>query len=144
MLKNPLRLFLLTCAMMAVAAPMGTLQLEIDDLLRFSKTKMTVKAGASVTLVLKNSGRIPSIKHNWVLLKPGTSVTRFGNLAMSAEATGHIPDQMADAVVAHTEPAAAGQTVTVSFTAPNEKGDYIYICSFPGRYSVSKGILTVE
>jgi azurin len=36
-----------------------------------------------------------------------------------------------------------GQKTTITFQAP-EKGDYDFICSFPGHVALMNGIFTVE
>ncbi len=122
--------------------PRQTVDLAADDLLRFDKALIHVKKGTEVTLVLKNSGRLSRLRHNFVLLKPGTDLERFGNAAMNAKGEG-IPSAMKDAVVAFTGFAEAGQSVRTTFLAA-ESGTYEYLCSFPGHASVFHGKLVVE
>ena len=33
---------------------------------------------------------------------------------------------------------------TIHITAPKEKGDYTYLCAFPGHWMVMNGVLKVE
>ncbi len=117
--------------------------IECDDLLRFSQTIIKVKAGEEITIQLKNTGKLPRLQHNFVLLKQGTNLALFGNEAMKAKDEDYIPPRMKDQIIAHTSMIAAGQTAAVTFTAP-ARGVYDYICSFPGHHSVSKGKLVVE
>ena len=52
-----------------------------------------------------------------------------------------MPDD--DAVLAATDMSEPGETVSVTITAPSEPGDYRYICTFPGHYTVMQGTMTV-
>jgi azurin len=36
-----------------------------------------------------------------------------------------------------------GQTLTVQFKAPEEPGEYPYVCTFPGHWRVMNGIMHV-
>jgi azurin len=48
-------------------------------------------------------------------------------------------------VLASTKMAGGGETVEVTFTAPKEPGEYLYICTFPGHYLAGmKGVLVVK
>ena len=47
--------------------------------------------------------------------------------------------------IAATGLAGDGETVSVTFTVPEQAGEYEYICSFPGHYAADmKGVLTVK
>ncbi len=130
-------------ALYSWAGQSGVVSIECDDLLRFSKQTIRVKAGATVTLELKNTGRIPHMKHNLVILKPGTNLARFGQAAANAADDQYIPSSLKDMVIAHTKLVGAGESAKVSFTAP-ARGEYAFICSFPGHQAVSNGKLIVE
>ena len=120
------------------------LSIEGNDQMRFNKTQLKVKAGQKVRLTLKHTGQmdVNVMGHNWVLLKQGTSINEFGNAAVNAKDNDYIP-QGTDAVIAHTEMIGGGQTTIVEFEAP-EAGEYDFICSFPGHYSLMKGKFIVE
>lgn len=52
---------------------------------------------------------------------------------------------MSDQVLFHTEMVGGGETTEVTFTAPDEPGEYEYLCSFPGHYAAGmKGFLVVK
>ena len=111
----------------------------------FSKSKLTVKAGETVELKLITNATDVNMMHNWVLVKPGTADA----VAMAAMPAGaekgwfvKTPD-----VIAFTETlkgAPKPQTTTVTFTAPTEKGEYPYLCTFPGHNMSMKGVLVVN
>jgi azurin len=83
--------------------------------------------------------------HNFVLLTMNADAAAFANAAAKARDNEYIPTDMEDQIIAHTDLAAGGETVEVTFTAPEETGEYEYICSFPGHYSGGmKGMLNVK
>ncbi len=76
-----------------------------SDDMKFDKTLFKVKAGEKVTLDFKNVGKQPAaaMSHNVVILQQGTDVQKFGEAAIPAASTGHIPPSMTDDVIAHTK-----------------------------------------
>jgi azurin len=130
-------------ALALFAAQRQTVTIEADDFMRFNLKTIRCKSGSEMRLVLKNVGRMPNHAHNWVLLKSDADVAAFGQAAMGAKATDYVPADQRGAIVAHTKLANAGQAVEVVFTAP-AKGSYPFLCSYPGHYSLSRGMLVVE
>ena len=47
-------------------------------------------------------------------------------------------------ILHHTKMLDRGETEVLEFTAPNEPGDYEYVCTFPGHSILMRGILKVE
>ena len=76
-----------------------TFRIEADDLLRFSLTSMQVNSGDSVTVILKNVGRLSSHGHNFVLLKQGSDAGLF---AGADHTTGPLPAKLRAHVLAST------------------------------------------
>lgn len=126
----------------AALAPAQKVELEIaavGSTMTFSKTALTVPAGAEVHLVLKVSPP-GALSHNWVLVKTGTEES----VAAEGLAKGPKENYIAPGpnVLASTPLVAPGKTGDVTFTAP-PAGTYPYICTFPGHYMMMKGVLTV-
>lgn len=130
----------------------GAKEVEVDenvialastDLMSYDKNELRVKAGKKVTLTLRHTGKMEKIVmgHNFVLLKKGTDIAEFATAAMSARETEYIPES--DAIIAHTKLIGGGESVTITFDAP-EVGTYDFICSFPGHYAIMKGKFIVE
>lgn len=110
--------------------------------LRFEETEITVSAGQTVELIFENTASAPRLKHNVVVLNtpPEQDVfRRVGQAAMQAE--GFVPDD--PAVLAGTALAAPGETVSITFTAPEEVGDYGYVCTFTGHWATMQGTMHV-
>ena len=118
--------------------------IEGNDQMRFNKDEIRVKAGQTVRLTLKHVGEMEKsvMGHNWVLLTEGTAINDFGQKAVKAKDNDYIPEDT-DAVIANTKMIGGGEEVTIEFEAP-ETGEYDFICSFPGHYSVMKGKFIVE
>lgn len=122
------------------------LTLEGSDQMKFNKKKLKVKAGSEVELTLKHTGQMSkqAMGHNFVLLNQGVDMMAFGEKAAGAADNGYIPEDAGDDVIAHTEMIGGGESSTVTFTAPEEKGEYDFICSFPGHVALMKGKFIVE
>lgn len=108
---------------------------------------ITAKPGETITIRLTTISTMPAsaMAHNWILLTQDADPNAFANAAARAKENNYIPADMQNQMIAHTELAAGGETVEVTFTVPQETGDYEYLCSFPGHYAGGmRGILTVE
>ena len=115
----------------------------VGNQMKYEQTEFTVEAGTEVSLTFDNVATSPAMKHNVVILD-GTSdelVQRVGNAALQATDSGYIPDD--DAILAATDMADPGETVSMTFTAPSEPGTYTYICTFPGHYMMMQGTMRV-
>lgn len=115
-----------------------------NDLMKYNKSEIKVKAGGKVKITLKHVGKLDKkvMGHNFVLLKKGVDLATFGNKAVSFADSEYIPDGGKD-VIAHTKIIGAGETAVVEFDTP-EPGEYDFLCSFPGHYSMMKGKFIVE
>jgi azurin len=108
---------------------------------------ITVEPGEEIRIVLITRSDLPAsaMAHNWILLTMDADGQAFANAASQAKDNDYIPEEMSDQIIAQTGLAAGGETTEVTFTAPEEPGDYEFVCSFPGHYAASmKGILKVE
>lgn len=117
--------------------------IEGNDLMQFNKKEIVVHAGQKVTLTLKHVGKMAktAMGHNFVLLKKGTDLAKFAAEAMKAKDNDYIPSQ--DNIIAYTKVIGGGEETTISFDAP-EKGEYDFVCSFPGHYAMMKGKFIVK
>ena len=111
----------------------------------YDVTRFEVEAGQPVKLEFINPDATP---HNLVIVKPGTgdevglAATRMAADPELAKSGQYIP--MTDKVLFHTKmvPPIAGETLR--FMAPTEPGEYPYICSFPGHWTIMKGMMVVK
>jgi len=124
----------------------GTMEIKLSTLpakMLFDKESLTVTTGRSISLILENPDLMP---HNVVIVKPGTA-EKVGEAAdaMAKMKDGFeknfIPD-LSDVLFA-TPLVNSGKNFKLAFKAPEQPGDYPFICSFPGHWRVMKGILKV-
>src|SRR5579872_5937934 len=60
----------------AKAGPTVEIQIaSVANTMTFDKTKLSVPAGSSVHLTIKNNATLATLPHNWVLVKPGTEAS---------------------------------------------------------------------
>lgn len=115
-----------------------------NDQMQFNTKEIKVPAGKQVKIVLRHTGKQPVevMGHNFVLLTQDTQMSEFAAKAATARDNNYIPEGT-DAVIAHTKMIGGGQETTITFDAP-EAGEYTFICSFPGHYSMMNGKFIVE
>ena len=112
--------------------------------LQYVQKQLTAKAGESLTVTFKNPDVVP---HNWLLAKPG-SLQKLGdqvNLMITDPqglAKHYVPDS--EDVLVYTDMTQPKGQFSIHFIAPKEKGDYPYLCTFPGHWMVMNGVLKVE
>jgi len=115
--------------------------------MRYDKTDITAKPGQKITIRLTTVSDFPktAMSHNWVLLKQTADVKALISSSIKYSDNDYIDPHFKDQIIAHTAMAAGGQTVEVTFTAPERPSKYMYICTFPGHFLAGmKGTLTVE
>ncbi len=112
--------------------------------LQFAPTELRANAGEEVTLVFENPD---NMQHNWVLLAPG-SLDEIGSLAdkLASSPEGAKKQYLPDSphILAATDLLAPNASQELTFTAPEESGEYPYLCTFPGHWRIMKGVLIIE
>lgn len=124
-----------------------TIEINGNNQMKFDVTTITAKPGEEIRIVLTTVSKLPptAMSHNVVVLKKEADVKAFANASAKARDNDYIAPDMEGEIIAATALAGGGETVEVTFTAPEESGDYPYICSFPGHYyGGMKGTLTVQ
>jgi azurin len=115
-----------------------------NDKMKFNTNEIKVPAGNTIELTFEHVGKMSkeTMGHNFVLLKEGTNVQEFGQEALNFKDNDYIPEG-SEAIIVHTEMLGGGQKTTITFEAP-KKGNYNYICSFPGHVALMNGVFIVE
>lgn len=131
----------------AAAGPVSV-TITANDTMKFDKTAFSVNAGQPVKITLKNVGKMPkqAMGHNLIILSQGESWKEFDEAAAKAGADAdYFPQDLADKVIAHIKLLGPGESDTIEFTAPTEKGAYPFLCSFPGHAIAGmNGLMTVK
>ncbi|MAS95312.1 MAG: hypothetical protein CMO55_19100 [Verrucomicrobiales bacterium] len=132
----------------ARAEDVAEVKISAEKLTLFYDTKeFTVKAGQKVKLTLANPAGSP-FPHNLLIVKPGKKdvVGMASNTAMTDPTylteKNAIPES--EDILHHTTLVQAGEEDTIEFTAPEEPGDYPYLCTYPGHWAVMNGVMHVE
>ena len=129
------------------ASSARTVELTGGDDMKYSVTSIPAKPGETLRIRLTSKGTLPKIAmaHNVVVLKAGAKQIDFANAAAMAAATGYIPADMKDQVLAATTMAGPGETVEVTFKVPTAPGTYPYMCTFPGHFAAGmRGTIVVK
>lgn len=108
-----LTLFLSACG---AGGPTTTIKVTMTDF-HFEPAQFTVPAGQEITVNATNNG---AVEHEFVIFKLGTDAgVKFG-------------DEDEDNIYWEVE-VQPGQSVSVTFTAPSEPGEYYVTCGIEGH-----------
>lgn len=113
----------------------------------FDVTDIVAKPGELLTIRFTSLTEYTprQMSHNWVLLKQTANVQAFIDASEKSAINDFIDPKREDQVIAHTPMAAGGETVEVTFRAPERPSKYMYVCTFPGHFFAGmKGTLTIR
>jgi putative membrane-bound dehydrogenase-like protein len=115
----------------------------IKNEMKYDLKSFTVEAGKPVEIIFENPD---FMQHNLLIIKPGTLQTvgaAADKLAQDSKGAemNYIPN--IPEILFSTKLVNPQQTVRLQFTAPKEVGDYPYVCTFPGHWSLMNGIMNV-
>lgn len=130
-----------------LSAEPRVIQIEVGDNMKFLPATITAAPGESLKVVVRDVGQMPKIAmgHNFVLLKKGVGAQGVVDKCSSARDTEFIAASVKPQLLASTRLVGPGETADVTFVAPTERGDYQFICTFPGHFAVGmKGVLIVK
>tara|TARA_B100001758_G_C18236027_1_gene517952 strand:+ start:29 stop:529 length:501 start_codon:yes stop_codon:yes gene_type:complete len=109
--------------------------------MKYDIESIVVKEGSWVRITLINEGIDIAMQHNIVFIKYGTRK----EIAMQAIEAGrdmkYVPKN--SNVIASSDLAMPGDTVVLEFKAPN-KGNYEYLCTYPGHAEIMRGYFFVK
>lgn len=109
--------------------------------LKFDTEEIQVKAGSRIRIIFNNND---DMLHNLVITKPGkaNSVGEAGlKLGLKGPEMNYVP--VSSDVLFHTNLLQPESNESIYFVAPKEEGNYQYVCTFPGHYSLMQGRLKV-
>ncbi len=109
----------------------------------YDQDTLVVKSGQKIVLVFNNED---NMAHNVVIVKPGQK-EKIGVLAdqMASDKDAYKKNFIPESkdVLYFTPLVNSGKSYKLEFVAPIEKGEYPYICTFPGHWRLMNGILKV-
>jgi azurin len=115
----------------------------IKNQMKYDLKTFEVEAGKAIEIVFENPD---FMQHNLVITKPGALET-VGKAAdkLASDPNGaekqYVPE-MAEVLFA-TKLVNPQQTVKLNFIAPQQPGDYPFVCTFPGHWSIMNGTMKV-
>jgi len=107
---------------------------------RYATRSLTVHAGKLVRVTLRNNSKVGQ-SDNWVLVKPGTREQVESAARQTPQGREWIPES--SAVLAFVPVTKPGHSSARLFRAPNQPGDYPYLCTYAGRGESMNGVLHV-
>jgi len=129
----------------------GVAQVTIGatDQMQYTVTAFSVEAGQQVELTLVHEGELPvdAMGHNVVILPAGEDYAAFSQQVTRGGGSldnDYLPESMREGLIAYTDMLGGGETDTITFTAPEEPGEYPFVCTFPGHFSMMNGVMTVR
>lgn len=115
----------------------------VGDQMKFAQEEFTVKSGSTVRLVMDNVATLEAMQHNVVILTPGSDINVVGAASIQAGPDNDYVPADNENILFYTAIAMPGEQTVVEFTAP-APGEYPFICTFPGHFSLMKGVMIVE
>ncbi len=117
--------------------------------MKYKQTEFTVAPGETVKLVFENTATSPSMQHNVVILTSNEEglFQKIGSAGTQAGSTNdYVPqkESLQEKILAHTAMSKPGETVEVTFTAPEDPGEHGYVCTFPGHWATMQGTMYVK
>ncbi|MFN4147559.1 MAG: PVC-type heme-binding CxxCH protein [Runella sp.] len=116
----------------------------IREAMKFDVQEFTVVAGKPVEVVFENPD---AMQHNIVFGKP-RSLEIIGKAAdkmitqKDAAEKNYVPN-LPNHILAATPLVNPDQTFRLIFVAPNDPGDYPFVCTFPGHWRLMSGVMKV-
>lgn len=115
----------------------------VKNEMKYDVKNFTVEAGKPIEIIFENPD---FMQHNLVITQIGALET-VGKAAdkMASDPAGaeknYVP-AIAEVLFA-TKLVNPQQTVSLKFTAPSKAGDYPFVCTFPGHWSIMNGVMKV-
>lgn len=109
--------------------------------MKYDITEFRASPGQQVQVTLINQGTDETMQHNIVIIKQGTAENIATEAVKAGKEGNYVPSN--DNVLAASGLAAPGDTVVMTFTAP-ELGSYEYICTYPGHFAKMRGTFIVD
>lgn len=115
----------------------------IENEMKYDLTEFQVEAGKPVEIVFSNTD---FMQHNFVLVKKGAK-EKVGAAAdkMAAAKDGpekhYVPEM--EEVLYFTKMVNPQEKAVLRFIAPEDPGNYPYLCTFPGHWRIMQGTMKV-
>ena len=118
-----------------------TITISTKPGLKFDLENFAVKPGAKVKVVFNNND---DMQHNLVIVLPNAT-DEVGKMALGLGLDGAVMNYVpkSNKVLYHTSLLQPRSSQTIYFTAPEKEGQYEYVCTYPGHYTIMRGLMKV-
>jgi len=127
------------------AAPVVEVTLHITgnnmSEMKYDQSEIKVKAGSTVKVTIINQAKDSSMQHNFVVVDDGT-VEKVATEGVKAGADANYIPKMSSVYVG-TKVTKPGETISITFPTP-DKGNYEFVCTYPGHWQKMRGKFIVE
>jgi azurin len=115
----------------------------VPEQMLFDQKWFVVEAGRAIQIAIENPDAMP---HNLVIARPGAlqEVGKAGGVMPPPADPGvkpYVPDT--PLVLFATKLIGGGESARLNFTAPQQPGEYVYLCTFPGHWVRMYGVMLV-
>lgn len=109
--------------------------------MKYDQEIITVKSGTTIKLKLINTSKDASMPHNWVLVHDGKAEKVATDGINAGKESSYVPNSN-DVLIA-TKLLGPGEETEITFPAP-PAGNYQFVCTYPGHWSIMNGKFIVE
>lgn len=116
----------------------------VREQMRYDTPRVVVEPGKAFKFIIENADFMP---HNLVVVKPGIrekigmATANMRPDELDGRGRPYLPKGIS--VLAATRLIESGQRATLELTAPQEEGEYEYVCTYPGHWTLMYGTLVV-
>mgnify|MGYP001317923714 FL=1 len=109
--------------------------------MKYDVESITVKEGSWVRINLENKGIDNSMMHNIVFINYGTR-KKVASEAIKIWPSQNFVENKKN-IIAYSGVSKPGETITLEFKAP-KKGNYEFLCTYPGHAEIMRGYFFVK
>lgn len=124
-----------------------TISIVGRDDMSYDVTEINMEPGETIRIELVTESNMPpaAMSHNIAITEPGIDMSGFINESRRAEDNEYIAPGFEDQVIVATAMLGDGESDVIEFTAPEEPGEFPFVCTFPGHYEAGMtGTIYVE
>ena len=116
----------------------------VREQMRYDTPRVVVEPGKAFKFIIENADFMP---HNLVVVKPGVrekigmATANMRPDELDGRGRPYLPKGIP--VLGATKLIESGQRATLELTAPQQEGDYEYVCTYPGHWTLMYGTLVV-
>ena len=113
----------------------------LKEQMRYDREAFAVGPGMKVRLILNNPD---AMDHNLVMVQPGASAeVAMASMMLGAQGIEKDWTPESKKILFASEMLSVDESATIEFVAPTDKSIYEYLCTYPGHWTLMKGMMHV-